>query len=63
MIVLKILISSVIINIILNLLAIFLLIDYGNLVVVYGVTGATIISSWFYMFGLILSKKKEKFNG
>ena len=58
MIVLKILGYSVIINIILNFLAIFLLIDYGNLAVVYGVTGATIISNWFYMLGLIISKKR-----
>ena len=56
----KILIISIVVNIILNLLAIFLLMDYGGLFVVYGVTGATIISNWFYMFGLMISKKKEK---
>jgi len=55
----KLLIISVVMNIFLNFLAIFLLIDYGNLVVVYGVTGATIISNWFYTLGLIISKKRE----
>ena len=55
----KLLIISVAVNIILNLLAIFLLIDYGDLFVVYGVTWATIISSWFYMFGLIVIKKRK----
>jgi len=58
MIVLKILISSIILNIILNFSAIYFLVDYGNLVVVYGVVGATIISNWFYMFALIISKKR-----
>ncbi len=56
----KLLIISVIINVILNFLAIFLLIDYGNLSVVYGVAGATIISRYFYMFGLILMKRRIK---
>ena len=56
----RLLIISVSVNIILNLLAIFLLMDYGDSFVVYGVTGATIISSWFYLGGLILSKNKEK---
>ena len=56
----KLLIASMVVNIILNLLAIFLLMDYGNLSMVYGVAGATIISKWFYMFGLIISKNKEK---
>ena len=56
----KLLIISVVINIILNLLVIFLLRDYGDLFVIYGVTGATIISSWFYLGALILSKNKEK---
>ena len=56
----KILIVSIIINIILNLLAIFLFMDYGNSFVIYGVTGATIISSLFYMFGLVVAKNKEK---
>ena len=49
------------VNILLNILAIFLLMDYGDLFVVYGVEGATIFSRLFYMFGLILMKKKEKF--
>jgi len=54
------LVISLIINIILNFLAIFLLIDYGNLLVVHGVAGATIFSRFFYMFGLIVMKNKEK---
>jgi O-antigen/teichoic acid export membrane protein len=56
----KLLIVSAIFNIGLNFLAIFLLIDYGNLFVVYGVAGATIISRFSYMFGLILMKIKVK---
>jgi O-antigen/teichoic acid export membrane protein len=56
----KLLIISVIINILLNFLAIFFLISYANLSVVYGVAGATIISRFFYMFGLILMKKRVK---
>jgi O-antigen/teichoic acid export membrane protein len=58
-IVTKMLIYSLIINIILNILAILLFRNYGDLFVVYGVTGATIISNWFYMIGLIISKKKQ----
>lgn len=54
----RLLIISVIINIILNFSAIFLLISYGNLLVVYGVAGATIFSRFFYMFGLILMKRR-----
>jgi len=57
-IVTKLLITSLVVNITLNFLAIFLLRDYGNLFLVYGVTGATIISSWFYTLGLIISKKR-----
>ncbi|MFH1325758.1 MAG: oligosaccharide flippase family protein [archaeon] len=60
MIVTKLLIISLFMNITLNVLAILFLNEYGNSFVVYGVTGATIIGSWSYMFGLILSKKKEK---
>jgi O-antigen/teichoic acid export membrane protein len=56
----KFLIVSLIVNIILNLLAIFLLRNYGGLSVVYGITGATIFSRWFYMFSLILMKKRIK---
>ena len=54
----KMLIYSLIINIILNILAILLFRNYGDLFVVYGIAGATIISNWFYMVGLILSKNK-----
>tara|TARA_Y100000310_G_scaffold167546_2_gene167410 strand:- start:49832 stop:51190 length:1359 start_codon:yes stop_codon:yes gene_type:complete len=57
-IVLRILIYSVIINILLNFLVILFLNDYGNLAIVYGVTGATIISNWFYMFSLMIKKKR-----
>ncbi len=56
----KFLVISLIVNIILNLLAIFLLKDYGSLFVVYGITGATIFSRWFYMFSLILMKRRIK---
>lgn len=57
LIVTKMLICSLVMNIILNALAILLLRRYGNLAMVYGVTTATIISSWFYMFGLMINKK------
>ncbi|PIO08355.1 hypothetical protein COU59_01880 [Candidatus Pacearchaeota archaeon CG10_big_fil_rev_8_21_14_0_10_34_12] len=60
LIIARLLVFSIFINIVLNLLAIFLLRDYGNLFVVYGVTGATIASSWLYMTGLILSKRRRK---
>lgn len=55
----KILICVVIINIFLNLLAIFLLRSYGDLAMVYGVTIATILSSWSYTAGLALIKKRN----
>jgi O-antigen/teichoic acid export membrane protein len=57
-IVMKTLAVSIIINIFLNLLAIYSLASYGNLIVVYGVTAATIISNWFYMIGLVIFKKR-----
>ncbi|MDD5699624.1 MAG: oligosaccharide flippase family protein [Candidatus Nanoarchaeia archaeon] len=55
----KILIGVVILNILLNLLAIFLLRSYGDLAMVYGVTIATILSSWAYTAGLALIKKRN----
>jgi len=54
------LVVSLVVNIILNLLAILFFLDRGDLFVVYGVAGATIISSWFYTAGLMWSKNREK---
>ena len=47
------------VNILLNVLAILLLKNYGDLAIVYGVTGATIVSNWFYIVGLIINKKRK----
>lgn len=53
------LIYALIVNIVLNILAILLLKNYGNLAMVYGVTIATIISNWFYMISLMINKKRK----
>ena len=58
-IVTKMLIFSLIMNIALNLLVVFLLKGYGDMFMVYGVTAATIISNWFYFAGLAIIKKRH----
>lgn len=59
-IVTKILIYSVVLNIILNILAILLFRNSGDLAIVYGVAVATIVSNWFYLIGLIIGKKRSE---
>jgi len=54
----KLLVVSILINIFLNCTFLLWLIDYGPLFAVIGVCIATIISKYFYLFGLIFSRKK-----
>jgi len=55
----KLLTISTIINIILNYFFITWLINYSQLAAVYGICIATLISRYFYLFGLILYKKRK----
>ena len=59
----KVLITSTIINIVLNYILIKLLIVYGDIFAVFGVSIATLFSRYLYLGGLILAKKKEKLKG
>jgi len=55
----KLLLTATILNILLNYIFIILLLPYGNLAAVYGVAIATIISQFFYMAGLMISRKRK----
>ena len=55
--IIKILVISIIINISLNYVLINWLINYGQLFAVIGVCVSTIISKYFYLLGLIFSRK------
>ncbi|MCP6719179.1 MAG: oligosaccharide flippase family protein [Patescibacteria group bacterium] len=57
LVVTKILIISTIINIILNYIMIKSLIGYGDIFAVFGVAISTIVSRYFFLGGLIFSKK------
>jgi len=59
----KALLVSVLINISLNYLFIVKLIDYGQIFAVFGVCIATIISKYFYLFCLMVSRKNLIKNG
>jgi len=52
------LVISTILNIVLNYILITSLLRYGELSAVFGAAIATIISQGFYLFGLIISKRK-----
>lgn len=58
-IVTKLLAISTVINVLLNYILIVWLIKYGQLMAVYGVCIATLISRYFYLFGLVIYKRKE----
>jgi len=53
----KLLLASTVINITLNYILITSLLPYGNIMAVYGAGIATIISQFFYLGGLIFTKK------
>ncbi len=55
----KLLIISTLINIALNYILITSLLKYGNLAATFGAATATIISQFFYLGGLIISKRKD----
>tara|TARA_Y100000034_G_C6853617_1_gene387569 strand:+ start:5 stop:1324 length:1320 start_codon:yes stop_codon:yes gene_type:complete len=57
-IVAKLLITSTILNITLNYFLIVWLLNYGNLMAVFGATFATLISRYLYLGGLIIFKNK-----
>jgi len=59
-IVTKLLVISTIMNVLLNYFLIVWLINYSQLAAVYGVSAATIISRYFYLFGLMYYKRKIK---
>jgi len=58
----KLLIIATILNVFLNYILITSLLPYGNIQAVYGAVIATLISQFFYLGGLVWSKRKIKEN-
>jgi O-antigen/teichoic acid export membrane protein len=56
----RLIIISTIINILLNYILIRWLINYSQLLAVIGVCIATLVSKYFYLFGLIFFRKKQR---
>jgi len=56
----RLLLISTMINIFLNYLLIIWLINYSQLLAVVGVCIATLISKYFYLFGLVFFRRKQK---
>ncbi len=55
----KLLVLSTLINIVLNYVLIVWLLNYGYFMAVVGATMATLISRYFYLFGLVITRKKK----